>query len=135
MDLKVDNVLQTATESAAALTTIQNSIGALNRAVQVFMVITVLILMLRRMMSKLLLVVRGCNGNNNHNHMLMVDVEVAEVVLYLLVVDLRLLVHAVCSATILVMQPTVMMIVLVSPNSVFPSLKVPLMWKNILTGS
>ena len=34
-DIKVDNVLQTATESAAALTAIQNSIGALNRAVQV----------------------------------------------------------------------------------------------------
>ena len=34
-DLKVDNVLQTATESAAALTAIQNSIGALNRAVRV----------------------------------------------------------------------------------------------------
>ena len=34
-DIKVDNVLQTATESAAALTAIQNSIGALNRAVRV----------------------------------------------------------------------------------------------------
>ena len=32
-DLKVDNVLQTATECAAALTAIQNSIGILNRAV------------------------------------------------------------------------------------------------------
>ena len=34
-DLKVDNVLQTATESTAALAGIQNSIGALNRVVRV----------------------------------------------------------------------------------------------------
>ena len=34
-NLKVDNVLQTATESAAALTAIQNSIGTLNRAMRV----------------------------------------------------------------------------------------------------
>ena len=34
-DLKVDNVLQMATDSTAALVNIQNTIGTLNRAVQV----------------------------------------------------------------------------------------------------